>query len=101
LKALATLFGLLLLAGASGVVWADTVKVPLGQQRAAGEDVPRLGMKKAQVENQYGNPERRKAPVGEPPISSWEYPDYVVYFEGDTVLHTVHKPERRQSEASR
>jgi hypothetical protein len=29
--------------------------------------------------------------VGEPPISSWEYPGMVVFFEYDRVIHAVMK----------
>jgi len=95
LKLLAPLIGLTLLVGAAGPVWADTVKIPLGQQQASKEDVPRIGMKKTEVERQYGSPQGRKAPVGDPPISRWDYADFSVYFEGNTVLHTVHKPKTR------
>ena len=95
MKLLAAFIGLTLLAGAAGPVWADTVKIPLGQQPTSEEEVPRMGMKKAEVERQYGSPQKRKAPVGEPPISRWDYADFSVYFEGNTVLHTVHKPKNR------
>lgn len=50
---------------------------------------PRHGIKKAEVERRYGEPVSRNAPVGDPPISSWVYPDFTVYFEYDTVLHSV------------
>lgn len=93
MKLLTPLIGLVLLAGAAGPIWADTVKIPVGQQMASEEDTPRMGMKKEEVERRYGTPLRRKAPVGDPPISRWDYAGYSVYFEGNTVLHTVHKPE--------
>lgn len=97
MKLLTPLIGLTLLTGAAGAVWADTVKIPLGQQQASEQDAPRMGMKKAEVERQFGTPQGRKAPVGDPPISRWDYPDYSVYFEGDTVLHTVQKHRGSQS----
>ena len=95
MKLLVPIIGLTLLSGATGVVWADTVKIPLGQQTAMEQDVPRMGMKKAEVERQFGTPLGRKAPVGDPPISRWDYSTYSVYFERNTVLHTVHKPKNR------
>jgi hypothetical protein len=27
--------------------------------------------------------------VGKPPISRWEYPGFIVYFESDHVIHSV------------
>ncbi len=41
------------------------------------------------VEEKFGAPESIKGPVGEPPISVWEYSGYSVYFEYDLVIHTV------------
>jgi len=99
LKLLAPFIGLALLAGAASPVWSDTVKIPVGQQPVSEQDVPRMGMKKAEVERQYGTPQVRKAAVGEPPISRWDYSNFSVYFEGNTVLHTVQAPEYRQRQS--
>jgi hypothetical protein len=55
----------------------------------ARPDTPTRGMSKAQVEQRFGAPEERVAAVGKPPISSWVYPNYIVYFEYDLVLHAV------------
>ena len=52
-------------------------------------NAPTRGMTKATVEKRYGEPLKKNPPVGKPPISSWEYPGYIVYFEGQYVLHTV------------
>lgn len=75
------------------VTLAETVEVPVGQQGQdkAGMTKPRTGLKKEQVEAQFGRPLNTTTPVGDPPISSWEYPEYVVYFEHDHVIHTVLK----------
>lgn len=56
---------------------------------ANDQDGPTRGMSKAQVREHYGEPERRRDPVGQPPISRWYYPGFTVYFENDTVLHSV------------
>ena len=98
MKLLVPLIGLTLLVGAAGPVRADTVKMPLGQQPTSEEDVPRMGMKKTEVERQYGSPRGRKTPVGDPPISRWDYSNYSVYFEGNTVLHTVQRHRQAKSE---
>lgn len=94
--------GWALLLGFSLPALADQVKVPVGQQQGerAASEVPRNGMDKQQVEKRFGAPRARKAAVGEPPISSWEYEHYVVYFEGDTVLRSVLKHRPRAEAAS-
>lgn len=77
---------------------ADQVRVPVGEQSQASNIArPLAGMKKADVEEKFGEPLERTGPVGEPPISSWEYRDFTVYFESNTVLHTVVKPDSDQS----
>ena len=69
---------------------AETVKIPVGEQSAGMEiEKPTLGMSKAMVEKRYGAPQERIAPRGQPPISRWVYQDFIVYFEYDTVLHSV------------
>lgn len=50
---------------------------------------PGRGLSMAQVEQRYGEPARRVGAVGQPPISRWVYPGFVVYFEGNLVLHSV------------
>ena len=69
---------------------ADTLKT---SGISAGEDGSRpvRGTTQAQVESKYGSPVSRKAAVGDPPISSWEYQDFTVYFEYDRVIHAVLK----------
>jgi hypothetical protein len=47
------------------------------------------GLSMAQVEKRYGEPSRRVDAVGNPPISRWIYPEFVVYFEGQFVIHAV------------
>ena len=60
---------------------------------SAGEDGSRpvRGTTQSQVEAKYGSPVSKKAPVGDPPISRWEYPQFTVYFEYDRVIHAVLK----------
>ena len=47
------------------------------------------GMSKATVRRQFGEPSRRVAAIGDPPISRWVYDDFVVVFEHQFVLHSV------------
>jgi len=50
---------------------------------------PTQGMSMTDVEQQFGAPEKKFAAVGKPPITRWQYTEFVVYFEHDTVLHAV------------
>jgi len=55
----------------------------------ATSDHPSRGMTMDKVEAKFGAPSKRDAAVGEPPITRWEYPGFVVFFEHQYVLHTV------------
>lgn len=76
---------------------AETVQVPVGQQAKQKWTMKRpiTGMKQSQVEELFGSPMDWREAVGDPPISSWIYPEFVVYFEYDHVLHSVlkHTPQ--------
>ena len=48
-------------------------------------------MTQTRVEAKYGSPAAKRAAVGDPPISRWEYPNMIVYFEYDRVIHAVMK----------
>lgn len=76
---------------------AETVKVPVGQQAKQKWtiDRPIAGMKQSQVEAIFGKPVDWQEAVGDPPISSWTYPDFVVYFEYDHVIHSVLRQGRQ------
>jgi hypothetical protein len=43
------------------------------------------------VEARFGAPTNRAPAVGDPPITRWEYPGFVVFFEHNLVLHSVVK----------
>jgi hypothetical protein len=75
---------------------AEEVRVPVAShaERSAEANLPRTGMSQSSVRNGWGNPGETTGPVGNPPISQWHYEDFVVYFEGDRVIHAVLKPRR-------
>jgi hypothetical protein len=50
---------------------------------------PSRGMTMGQVASKFGTPTTKVPAVGNPPISRWEYPGFVVYFERDHVIHSV------------
>lgn len=52
---------------------------------------PTRGMSQEIVEATFGSPQNARQAVGEPPITRWEYADFVVFFEGDLVIHAVTK----------
>jgi hypothetical protein len=69
---------------------ADTLLIEgLSAEAASASGRPTRGMSMANVEARFGAPNARVAAIGEPPISRWEYPDFVVYFEYDHVVHAV------------
>ena len=52
-------------------------------------DVPVNNMTMSVVRSEFGDPERALDAVGEPPITRWQYAEYVVYFEHDQVIISV------------
>ncbi len=52
---------------------------------------PARGMSQESVQANYGSPQSTVAAVGDPPISRWEYAEFVVFFEYDKVIHAVTK----------
>lgn len=93
LAALSLGTALLVMTGFATPAAAEVIRVPVGQQapEKRGLEVPRRGTTKAQVERRFGAPLAQRPAVGNPPISSWDYENYRVYFERDLVLHTVLK----------
>jgi hypothetical protein len=71
----------------SGGASAETLNTP-STPSAAG-DRPSRGMSMEKVEAAFGAPASRVAPIGDPPITRWEYPGFVVYFEHHLVVHSV------------
>ncbi len=52
-------------------------------------ETPKRGITMSQVEQRFGAPVSRRDAVGTPPITRWQYANFVVVFEHDRVLHTV------------
>ncbi|MGK0499974.1 MAG: hypothetical protein ACJAYG_001619 [Oceanicoccus sp.] len=78
---------------------ADTIVLPIHSQGDyLGEiELPGKGRKQQQVINSFGAPTVQHAAAGEPAISRWDYLDFSVYFENDTVIHSVLKHRRQDS----
>jgi outer membrane protein assembly factor BamE (lipoprotein component of BamABCDE complex) len=75
---------------ASGLAGAATVAVDNGiAVKESDVTTPTRGMTMTQVAAKFGAPVTKVPAVGKPPISRWEYPGFVVYFEADHVIHSV------------
>jgi hypothetical protein len=68
---------------------AQNLQMTGASEAASRAGVPPRGISMAQVEQRYGAPAERLAAVGQPPITRWVYPSFVVFFEGSTVIHAV------------
>lgn len=95
--------GLILLIGCS-VTYAEnnatTVKqndaqvsevlMPLSGQEIKKHMVgPKRGTSMKQVEAKFGKAIKIHPTKGKPPITRWDYPEFSVYFESNSVIHTV------------
>jgi hypothetical protein len=68
----------------------DTLVIENVDQAAATTGVrPNRGMSMATVESRWGSPSTKRGAIGDPPITRWEYPSFVVYFEYRNVIHAV------------
>ena len=82
--------GLAILSGGAGSVKAETIAVESGiAVKQSDVATPARGMTMDQVASKFGAPVAKVPAVGSPPISRWEYPGFVVYFEHEHVIHSV------------
>ncbi|RDX35569.1 hypothetical protein DZA50_06365 [Kangiella sp. HD9-110m-PIT-SAG07] len=68
---------------------AEEVKVSVAEQGKQNIEMPKRGVSKSYVEQNFGTPSSVVGPVGDPPITKWVYSGYTVYFEYDHVIHSV------------
>jgi len=85
-KSTATTYLLLCLLGAIAAPAARGADAP---QASTTSGAPERGQRMQAVEATFGEPTQRYPAVGAPPISRWDYPGFVVYFENDRVVHAV------------
>ena len=72
-----------------GGVHADTLLIDnVDEAKVEAADRPSRGMTMKRVEDRFGAPARSKPAVGDPPITTWEYTDFLVYFEYDQLIHS-------------
>jgi len=76
--------------GTPALALGDTLVIDNVDQTEAASGVrPNRGMSMEAVESRWGTPLTKRNAVGDPPITRWEYPDFVVYFEYRNVIHAV------------
>jgi len=94
-----------LIAGVSSAANAEVLKMPAQGTPATSPatspttspatthgfqvEMPVKGMTMGEVLKKFGAPQKKLAPVGDPPITRWIYSDYIVYFEYKYVIHSV------------
>ncbi len=78
------------LAGLADLSRADMIATDNGiAVKQSDVATPSRGMTMDQVASKFGAPVTKVPAVGKPPISRWEYPGFVVYFEHEHVIHSV------------
>ena len=84
---------LALLTGLLGTVNAQNLDMSGAEGSSTFEQAgkPTRGMSQESVQANFGAPQSTVAAVGDPPISRWEYTEFVVFFEYDRVIHAVTK----------
>ena len=83
----------LLLLGSSMIlqpaIAGTELTIPGNAQAMDKQMMPRRGISMDAVLGDFGEPDERYGPVGEPAITEWVYGSFRVYFEYETVLHTI------------
>ncbi len=73
----------------STALQADNLTIPGHYEDGNGMIMPQRGISMDRVLEEFGEPIQRNDAVGDPPITEWDYGDFRVYFEFQTVLHSV------------
>ena len=75
---------------------AQTLEIPVGEQGDPQlTQLPQTGESRRSVLERFGLADQEHAPVGQPPITRWDYREFSVYFEYDHVVNSVrhHRPQ--------
>ncbi len=67
----------------------DNLVIPGHVSTMDKQVLPRRGISMDDVLGEFGEPDERYGPIGEPPISEWVYGNFRVYFEYQVVLHSI------------
>jgi len=77
--------GLLLQPATAG----DQLTIPGHVASTDKQVMPKRGINMDDVLIEFGEPDERFGPVGDPPITEWVYGTFRVYFEYEIVLHSI------------
>lgn len=69
---------------------SQEITLSIANSGDASTPKPAHGQTMDQVLQQFGEPAEKLNPVGTPPIIKWVYKDFTIYFESQTVIHSVH-----------
>ena len=67
----------------------DELAIPGHMDNAQKQVMPKRGISMDDVLSEFGEPDERYGPIGEPPITEWVYGSFRVYFEHEIVLHSI------------
>ncbi|AHY42394.1 phosphodiesterase [Stutzerimonas decontaminans] len=81
----------------SPALFAEDIRIPVGQQGLPDMPMPARGDSKSLVLDRFGLADEEHPAVGQPPISRWDYREFSVYFEGTRVINSVRHHQRTQS----
>jgi hypothetical protein len=85
------LYALLVPAMYTSQVMAEDLKIVIGEQGNRSMSIPERGLTQQEVSETFGSPQRMTRMVGKPPMSTWHYEMFSVYFEDDQVIHAVRR----------
>jgi len=85
----------------TSTAYADVLKLENSNEATVVimDNRPARGMTQGQVLELYGEPALKNAPVGQPPISIWNYSNFSVFFEHNHVIHTVNHSAKKQQDS--
>ncbi len=67
----------------------DELTIPGHVTSTDKQVMPKRGIDMDAVLGEFGEPDERFGPVGDPPITEWVYGSFRVYFEHEIVLHSI------------
>lgn len=77
-------------------LFAEEIRIPVGQQGQPEMAMPARGDSKIKVLDRFGLADEEHPAVGQPPITRWDYRGFSVYFERDRVINSVRHHQRAQ-----
>jgi hypothetical protein len=89
-----TLFALAIISLLGVLPAAQADVLIIEKLEAAKIEMPMRGATMDRVRQLFGAPKSVSGPVGEPPITRWDYDKFVVVFEHNRVIHSVARHDR-------